>query len=128
MSEHDRNLATEIYNELTSEASLDEALSSWQFPFYPNKPGDRLRMRFALQAATAVAINKVLTRRLCEAARCGPWGETVEMVEPLTGDTKIIDKFTGRIVATRRYEEEDAPPLAGTGSLDLPRLPRKRTP
>jgi hypothetical protein len=28
--------------------------------------------------------------------------KTVEVIEPLTGDIKIVDKRTGRIVATRR--------------------------
>jgi len=177
MRVHDRNLAAEIYDELTSEASVDEALEMWRFPFHED-PGDRRRMWLALRAATAVAIEAVLARRLREAARTGPWSETmsdgellaymgtdaakwaaefcriardhghdldegwmigwfanaieqaragpweetVELVEPLTGDTKIVDKRTGRIVGTRRgdYDEEDGYPWV--------MLPRKRTP
>jgi len=40
------------------------------------------------------------------AARTGPWGDTVELTEPLTGDTKVVDTRTGRIVKTRRRRGE----------------------
>jgi len=74
MSQYDRDLATAIYDELTSEASVDEALDIWRFPFH-EAPSDRRRMWLALQAAAAVAIDAVLARRMREAARTGPWGD-----------------------------------------------------
>jgi hypothetical protein len=121
MSEHDRELAEAIYTELISEASVTESLDILRFPFAED-PDDRRRMWLVLQAAAAIAIDRVLARRLREAARAGPWGETVEMVEPLTGDTKIVDTRTGRIVGTQRgdYDKEDGYPWV--------MLPRKRTP
>jgi hypothetical protein len=113
MSQYDRDLAEAIYAEIIAAHSVAEAKLTW---------AEHKDMRYLLAHIATWAIDAVLARRLREAARTGPWDETVEMVEPLTGDIKILDKRTGRIVGTRRgdYDEEDGYPWV--------MLPRKRTP
>jgi len=47
--------------------------------------------------------NRMRSRRLRAQREALPlFGETIELIEPLTGDTKILDKHTGRIVGTKR--------------------------
>jgi len=64
MSEHDRELAEAILRELSSDVSAARAALAW---------ADTKDMRRTLAHVAAVAIEAVLARRLCEAARTGPW-------------------------------------------------------
>lgn len=66
MSEYDRELAEAILRELSSDVSAARAALAW---------ADTKDMRRMLAHVAHVAIEAVLTRRLTEAARTGPWGE-----------------------------------------------------
>jgi len=68
----DRDLAEAIYAEITSQQSVHDAFTNWNNCHVDS--GDmHYRMWFVLSATAAAAIDAVLTRRLREAARTGPW-------------------------------------------------------
>ena len=72
MSEHDRTLAEAIHHEMLARHAIDAALSIWR-----DRPNwdERQRMWAVLAGISSCAIDAVLTRRLRETARTGPWQE-----------------------------------------------------
>jgi len=70
MSEHERSLAVEIYDEITSNRTVEDALDAWWSN--PNISSHR-RMWLALDRAARTALQEVLARRQREIARTGPW-------------------------------------------------------
>jgi len=71
----DRDLAEAIYQAFSDERAVDEAISLWR-----DMPHLHQRERFAalLPLLAQYVITDVLTRRLREAARTGPWGDYEE--------------------------------------------------
>ena len=74
MSQHDRDLAEAIYDEIISPDSVGLAIDLWRFANTGLKR-DYERMWFVLARTSEAAIDTVLARRLREAARTGPWEE-----------------------------------------------------
>lgn len=72
MSQHDRDLAEAIYDEIISRDSVGLAIDLWRFANTGLKR-DYERMFLVLARTSEAAIDIVLTRRLREAARTGPW-------------------------------------------------------
>jgi hypothetical protein len=77
MSQHDRDLAEAIYDEIISRDSVGLAIDLWRFANTGLKR-DYERMLLVLARTSETAIDTVLTRRLREAARTGPWGDYEE--------------------------------------------------
>ena len=66
----DRDLADAIYQEITNRAAIHGALDTWRATSATDM---HYRMWVAISTNAAAAIDTVLTRRLREAARTGPW-------------------------------------------------------
>jgi len=73
MSEHDRDVAKAIYDEIISPESVAEALRIWLNPGRPPWATDADDMRSVLAHVAQAAIDAVLARRQREIARTGPW-------------------------------------------------------
>jgi hypothetical protein len=72
----DRALADAIHQEIISPESVEAALDRWRWQHAQPGETERDRMWRVLAAISSHAIDAVLARRLREAARTGPWGET----------------------------------------------------
>jgi hypothetical protein len=68
----ERDLAEAIYAELRADDALDHAVARW---YAHPQLQVRARLGLILDAVVASALDRVLARRLREAARTGPWGE-----------------------------------------------------
>jgi len=72
----DRDLAEAIYQEIISAEHVEYALEVWREALLLKTWSDIDRMKSVLAHISSSAIDAVLARRLREAARTGPWGET----------------------------------------------------
>jgi len=86
----ERDLAEAIYQEITSQRSVIDALDAFHESLDWN---ERQRMWFALSYTTLSAIEKVLAGRLREAARAGPWD---------WGDYQEEDGYPGSLLPRKR--------------------------
>jgi len=69
----DRDLAEAIYQEIISAEHVEYALEVWRDSLLLKTWSDADRMKSVLALTSSSAIDAVLTRRLREAARTGPW-------------------------------------------------------
>jgi len=72
----ERDLAEAIYAELISAEHVEYALEVWRDSLLLKTWSDADRMKSVLAHISSSAIDAVLTRRLREAARTGPWEGT----------------------------------------------------
>lgn len=74
MIEHDRGLAEAIHHAIISPDSVDAAERLWHETIVQHPEWtDRKCMWWVLARTSQAAIDDVLARRQCEAARTGPW-------------------------------------------------------
>src|SRR6185436_927211 len=69
----ERDLAEAIYAQLISAEHVEYALEVWRDSLLLKTWSDADRMKSVLALTSSSAIDAVLTRRLREAARTGPW-------------------------------------------------------